>query len=132
MSEHKKLFLKVCPNCGSSNSTLTNLVQSVGNGMLKCKDCGYQGFFIEVEEKDMYKFKAQLKKNQSKKFLKVCPRCGSANIYSNPVQYLNPSIIKCKECGYMGNTIKIEKQNIKKFKNALGKYKTHSAGLKTV
>lgn len=56
-----KKFVKVCPRCGSTNSTLTNLIGVIGNNYLRCKDCGYEGPFIELAEKNINKFNILLK-----------------------------------------------------------------------
>lgn len=55
-------FVKICPKCGSTSSSLTNLIQFAGNNLMSCNDCGYEGYFPEVKEKDIDKFKALLKK----------------------------------------------------------------------
>lgn len=63
----------VCPKCGSSNYKMPNplrgtigsvtLYQMVQNVFL-CRDCGYQGYFLEVNKKDVKKFREDLKKKK--------------------------------------------------------------------
>jgi predicted RNA-binding Zn-ribbon protein involved in translation (DUF1610 family) len=59
-----KVFVKACPNCGSINSALANLVPSFGGNFLRCKDCEYEGPFVELAEKDINKFKKALQRNK--------------------------------------------------------------------
>lgn len=60
-------FVKVCPKCGSTNSTLTNLIQFFGGNFLRCKDCRYEGPFVELAEKNINKFKKAIQKNRNTK-----------------------------------------------------------------
>jgi len=70
----------------------------------------------------------------TKRFIKVCPKCGSENIglpNLNSLIYrkglVQPTIETgmevCKECGYHGIMIKIERKYLSKFKK---KYKSIS------
>lgn len=59
-----KKFVKICPNCGGGNVS-SNPVQYLNPNASKCNDCGYQGLFTEVEEKNLNKF-ARLIRNKEK------------------------------------------------------------------
>ena len=65
--DSKKKFIRVCPMCGSDNTTgNTRLIQSF-TAISFCKSCGYQGVFPEVEKDKTEEFRIRIKKNQKEK-----------------------------------------------------------------
>jgi len=65
--KRKKEFIKVCPNCGSDDSILTAFVYDAGNSVLKCKNCEYEGRFVEMGKKDIPKFISLIDKRHKNK-----------------------------------------------------------------
>jgi transposase-like protein len=56
---------KVCPKCGSTKVDIDSGVYTMGilPTRFVCSDCSYAGnFFPEVDESDVAKFRAKLKK----------------------------------------------------------------------
>lgn len=71
----KKKYVKVCPNCGSTNIGFE--AEGVSPNLDFCKDCGLGkigkipsspiGLFLEVNESELDNFRTELKKNQVSK-----------------------------------------------------------------
>ena len=73
----KEKFIKVCPNCGSTNVGLPNLKSFiyrmgsifqpvVSSGLSRCNGCNYHGIFVEVEKGKIGEFRKRLKKPKNK------------------------------------------------------------------
>ena len=70
MKKTNRKILKVCPKCGGTNITpYTKLGLTRGEHLTDyCKDCYYgypsEGFFPEVNIKDVQKFKNKIRKSK--------------------------------------------------------------------
>ena len=56
---------------------------------------------------------------EKNKFVKVCPKCGSSDVYSNPAQYLDYNISICKHCGYNGTMVEVEEKHLAELQRKL-------------
>ena len=60
----KKEFIKICPKCGSENTTGSGRLIQMGAGFSYCKSCGYEGIFPEVDESKIKKFRETIKERK--------------------------------------------------------------------
>ena len=69
-----KRFVKICPRCGSLNWTMVSMKNPGGSlvihggelirsDVFECRDCGYVGTFLEIEQSKVKTFQKTLKKN---------------------------------------------------------------------
>jgi len=64
MNGEKKEFIRVCPKCGSNNTTAGSLLIQSSSCFSYCKSCGYEGIFPEVEKNKVEKFKKMLRRKR--------------------------------------------------------------------
>ena len=63
MREINKKFVKVCPQCGSTNIGIPNMGLDIEMSFKdRCRECGAIGNFIEVEKSKVKEFQKKLKK----------------------------------------------------------------------
>ena len=61
------------------------------------------------------------KAKKKEELIEICPKCGSSNTSFNPIPLF--SMQKCKDCGYRGSFISVNKKDLAKIRERLKKKK---------